>query len=77
MYFLWDDINSYPVVSHNDAFRNCHEARNTPANTGSAGDVTGMISWDTNHIYVCVADYDGSTAIWKEWLYQHGKRGGG
>ena len=64
--FLWDDVNSYPVVSHNNAFRQIAMKHATPpAPTGSAGDVTGMISWDTNYIYVCVANYDGSSAIWK------------
>ena len=24
-----------------------------------------MIAWDSNYIYICTADYDGSTAIWK------------
>tara|TARA_R100001509_G_scaffold159804_1_gene126696 strand:- start:100 stop:447 length:348 start_codon:yes stop_codon:yes gene_type:complete len=64
--FLWDDTNSYPVVSHNNAFRQIAMKHATPpANTGSVGDVTGMISWDANYIYICVANYDGSTAIWK------------
>lgn len=39
---------------------------NTPASSvGIAGDVAGMIAWDTNYIYVCTANYDGSTSIWK------------
>ena len=37
-----------------------------PGPVGQAGDVTGMICWDANNIYVCVADYDGSSAIWKK-----------
>jgi hypothetical protein len=38
----------------------------TPASEeGAAGDVAGMIAWDTNYIYLCTLDYDGSTAIWK------------
>ena len=32
---------------------------------GSAGDTAGMIAWDSDYVYVCVADYDGSTAIWR------------
>ena len=37
-----------------------------PANSvGATGDNVGMISWDTNYIYICTAAYDGSTAIWK------------
>lgn len=34
-------------------------------NTGADGDSAGMVAWDANYIYVCVADYDGSTVIWK------------
>lgn len=37
----------------------------TPVSTGQAGDVAGMIAIDSSRIYVCTADYDGSTVIWK------------
>ena len=33
--------------------------------TGKDGDVAGMITSDASYIYVCTADYDGSSAIWK------------
>jgi hypothetical protein len=33
--------------------------------TGTLGDKRGMIAWDTGFFYVCTADYDGSTNIWK------------
>jgi len=33
--------------------------------TGNIGDVAGKIAWDTNFVYVCTADYDGVTNIWK------------
>ena len=36
----------------------------TPANTGAAGDTAGDIAFDGSYIYVCTADYDGSTVIW-------------
>ena len=37
----------------------------TPASsTGVAGDTAGMVAWDASYIYVCTADYDGSTSIW-------------
>ena len=39
---------------------------NTPtSNVGATGDIAGMISWDSNYIYVCVSNYDGSSVIWK------------
>lgn len=63
---LWDKTKKYAVVSSDNAFRQLATKQAVPsANTGSAGDVTGMITWDTNYIYICTADHDGSTAIWK------------
>jgi len=39
----------------------------TPASgIGAAGDTAGMIAWDANFIYICTANYDGSTSIWKK-----------
>ena len=38
----------------------------TPASSlGAAGDKAGMIAWNASYIYVCTADYNGSTNIWK------------
>jgi hypothetical protein len=38
----------------------------TPASSlGTAGDKAGMIAWNASYIYVCTADYNGSTNIWK------------
>ena len=38
----------------------------TPAtDVGVDGDTMGMIGWDASYIYVCTADYDGSTSIWR------------
>lgn len=63
---MWDRTKKYVVVSLDNQFRQVATKQAVPpANTGSTGDVTGMVSWDTNYIYVCVANYDGSTAIWK------------
>lgn len=42
-----------------------HVIERTPVNIGAAGDVAGMIAVDTNYMYICTADYDGSTVIWK------------
>ena len=33
---------------------------------GASGDTAGMIAVDSSYLYVCTADYDGSTAIWKK-----------
>lgn len=32
---------------------------------GAAGDTKGMVSIDASYLYVCTADYDGTTAVWK------------
>lgn len=37
----------------------------TPANTGQDGDTAGMVAVDADYMYICTADYDGSTVIWK------------
>lgn len=64
--FLWDDENNYPVVSAQSAFRQIAMKQATPSSSvGAPGNKTGMIAWDQNYIYICTADYDGSTAIWK------------
>ena len=63
---LFDKANKQVVVSLDDAFRQVATRQATPsANTGSSGDVAGMVAWNTSYIYVCTADYDGTTAIWK------------
>ena len=42
----------------------------TPTAIGTAGDVAGSISWDGTNLYVCTADYNGSTAVWKKLVLQ-------
>jgi hypothetical protein len=32
---------------------------------GASGDYKGKIVWDSGYIYVCTADYNGASAIWK------------
>lgn len=42
------------------------QSSKTPASaTGASGDTMGMVAWDTSYIYVCTANHDGSTAIWR------------
>ena len=38
----------------------------TATAVGNTGDVAGSISWDATNLYVCTANYDGSTIIWKK-----------
>ena len=37
---------------------------------GVSGDVAGSISWNGTNLYVCTANYDGSTIIWKKLILQ-------
>jgi hypothetical protein len=38
----------------------------TPASAlGAAGDQEGDIAWDADYIYVCTANYNGATNVWK------------
>ena len=63
---LWDTTNKYAVVSHDGEFRQLATKQAAPSSSvGASGDVSGMISWDTNYIYICTGSHDGSTAIWK------------
>lgn len=63
---LWDNEDAYPVVSDNNEFKEIVVRQSVPsANTGATGDKAGLIAWDTSYIYICVDDYDGTTAIWK------------
>jgi hypothetical protein len=42
----------------------------TATGVGNSGDRAGSISWDGTNLYVCTANYDGSTAIWKKLVLQ-------
>lgn len=33
--------------------------------TGTIGDAAGMIAFDNTYLYVCVADFDDTTEIWR------------
>lgn len=41
------------------------QSRTPTTSVGAAGDTAGMFAFDSSYIYVCVADYDGTTPIWK------------
>jgi hypothetical protein len=35
------------------------------SSVGKSGDTAGMIAWEDDAVYVCIANYDGSTQIWR------------
>jgi len=64
--FLWDEGKNYPVVSAQNEFKQIAMKQTTPTSSvGKVGDVAEMIAWDAAYIYICTANYDGTTAIWK------------
>ena len=41
-------------------------AGSAPANAiGASGDQAGMIAWNASYLFVCTANYDGTTHVWK------------
>lgn len=66
------DVNGDAIVRgeltiENDTLK-IAESRTIVSAVGSSGDQMGMIAWDTDYIYVCTADYDGSSVIWRRSL---------
>lgn len=53
-WFLTDQQKSAVAVSYTPS---------TPI--GAAGDTAGLITYDSDHIYVCVSNYNGVTQIWR------------
>jgi len=49
-----------------DADRLVITTTKTATAVGNTGDVAGSISWDATNLYVCIANYDGSSIIWKK-----------
>lgn len=40
------------------------QSRTITSSTGEEGDKTGMVALDSNYLYTCFANYDGSSQIW-------------
>ena len=55
---------------HIEADRVVIKTTKTATGVGNTGDVAGSISWDATNLYVCTANYDGSTVIWKKLVLQ-------
>jgi len=55
-------------IKCNDNFGELYSrVQDTPPDTsaGTTGDAAGMIAFDNTYLYVCVADYDTSSEIWR------------
>jgi hypothetical protein len=46
--------------------RNVRVATRTPTGIGAIGDIQGTMCSDGTFLYLCMADYDGTTVIWKK-----------
>ena len=60
-----EDLNRSPNRVHGDTFQ-IVKTSSAKTGVGAAGDKAGMIAIDSNAIYVCTDDYDGSANIWKK-----------
>jgi len=57
-----DGINWLLSVKDNSAVAKAY----TPVSSlGAVGDTAGMIAYDATYIYICIANYNGATEIWK------------
>lgn len=55
-------------IKTNDNFTELYnQVQDSPPtnSSGQEGDVAGMIAYDTEYFYVCVADYDDTSVIWQ------------
>lgn len=57
--------NTITIEQYNRPRKATQIAIRTPANIGQQGDRAGTTCVDSTYLYVCTADYDGTTAIWK------------
>jgi len=67
-----NDGNGDPIrtayIKCNDNFSELYSrVQDTPPTTpaGTVGDSAGMVAFDSQYLYVCVADFDTSTEIWR------------
>lgn len=58
-------INQGVIFKDQTAQTTALQNRTPPASIGEVGDLAGMFTFDNDYIYVCIADYDGTTKIWK------------
>ena len=70
--FAYQDINVIGNINflNTSGYLNLQRPWDMPNRTvtsgvGLVGDIKGQMCWDTGNIYVCTADYDGVSVIWK------------
>jgi hypothetical protein len=62
-----DPIRNAYIKCNNNFSELYSRLQDTPPSTpsGSSGDTAGMIAFDNTYFYVCVANYDDTTEIWR------------
>ena len=65
-YLMFNRSTVKLVISQSGSYKEVVVKQSVPATSvGATGDTAGLVSWDTNYIYICVASHDGSSNIWK------------
>lgn len=57
--------NTITIEPYNRPRKTTQLVTRTPANIGQQGDRAGTTCVDSAYLYVCIADYDGSSLIWR------------
>lgn len=62
-----DPIRAAYIKCNNNFNELYSRVQNTPPTTptGAVGDTAGMIAFDNDYLYVCTADFDDTTEIWR------------
>ena len=62
-----DPIRTAYIKCNNNFNALFSRVQDTPPTTpaGTTGDAAGMLAFDNTYLYVCVANYDTSSEIWK------------
>lgn len=56
---------AYIKCNNNFAYLNSLISSNPPGTSiGSIGDSAGQIAYDSNYLYICFQNYDGSSVVW-------------
>jgi hypothetical protein len=64
---LGDPIRTSFIKCNNNFNELYSRVQDTPpaTPTGTIGDSAGMIAYDNTYFYVCIADFDDTTEIWR------------
>ena len=59
------DGNSRAITAGN-LIASLTQVKSAPTTSlGTVGDIKGMLAFDSNYFYICTANYNGSSNVWK------------